>query len=71
MKLTLNIVDLMMKIKKNVLGVFYDRFETYSRYSGVKDEEQKKKLLVVFHGSFETYSRCSRVEEVIAFFNFF
>ena len=42
----------MMKSKKKVLGVFNGSFETYTRYSGVDDEEQKKKVLGVFNGSF-------------------
>ena len=32
-----------MKSKKNFLSVFNGSFETYNRYSGVADEEQKKK----------------------------
>ena len=38
--------------KKKVLGVFYGSLQqTYTRYSGVADEEQKKKVLGVFYGS--------------------
>ena len=34
--------------KKKVLGVFYGSLQTYTRYSGVADEEQKKKVSGVF-----------------------
>ena len=43
--LTLNIIDLQIKSKKKICGVFYGSLETYTRYSWVADEEQKKKGL--------------------------
>ena len=36
-----------MKSKKIFLSVFNGSFETYNRYSGVADEEQKKKSQVI------------------------
>ena len=34
-----------MNSKKKVLGVYISKFETYTRYSGVADKEQKKTVL--------------------------
>ena len=52
LKLTLDILELQMKSKKQVLGVFYGSLETYTKYSWVADEEQKKKkVLCVFYRS--------------------
>ena len=42
LKLTLDILKLQMKIKKNVSGVINGSLETYTRYSRVADEEKKK-----------------------------
>ena len=39
------------------------KFETYTRYSGVDDEEQKKKVLGVFYGSLQSYTRYSWVAD--------
>ena len=47
MKLTLDILKLQMKCKKNVLGVFNGCLETYTRYSQVADKE-KKGVLGIF-----------------------
>ena len=48
-KLTLDILELQMKSKKKkVLGFYYGSLQTYTRYSGVADEEQKKKRSEVF-----------------------
>ena len=51
MKFTLDILELLKKSKKKVLNVFICNLETYTRYSGVADEELKK-VLGVFNGSF-------------------
>ena len=48
LKLTLGILKLQMKNKKNVVGVFNGSLETYTRYSRVANEEQKKKDLRCF-----------------------
>ena len=40
-RLTLDILEMLVN-KKKVLGVTNGSFETYTRYSGVVDEEQKK-----------------------------
>ena len=37
--------------KKKVLGVIYSRLQTYTRYSGVADEEQNKIVVGVMYGS--------------------
>ena len=42
LKFTLDFLKLMMKSEKKDLGVFIGSFKTYTRYSGVYDEEQKK-----------------------------
>ena len=44
LKLTLDILKLQMKSKKNLLGVFNGSLQTYTRYSRIADEEQKKGL---------------------------
>ena len=44
LKLTLDILKLLMKRNKKVLGVSNGSFETYTRYSRVVDKEQKKGL---------------------------
>ena len=40
-----------MKSKKKGLRCYYGSLQTYTRYSGVADEEKKKKVLGVFYGS--------------------
>ena len=37
----LDILELQMKIKTKVLGVFISSFKTYTRYFGVADEKKK------------------------------
>ena len=37
-------------------GAMRSWLETYNRYFGVADEEQKKKVLSVFYGSLQTYT---------------
>ena len=44
-ELKLDILELQMNSKKNVLGAFYGSLETYTRYSWSADEKQKKKVV--------------------------
>ena len=66
LKLTLDILELLIKIKNKVLVVFKGSCETYTRYSGVVDEDQKK-VLGASNGSFLS----NLVKGAIAFFNYF
>ena len=69
LKLTLDILKLVMKSKKKVLDIFNGCLETYTRYSWVADEDsKKKKVLGVFHG---WYFLSNLVEGGHGFFNFF
>ena len=54
--------------KKKVLSVFFSgSFESYTRYSGIVDEELKKKVLGAFNGRFLS----NLVEGYHILFNFF
>ena len=50
LKLTLDILELMLKSKKRILLAFNVSFEFYIRYFGLDDEKKK------FKGSFWTYT---------------
>ena len=42
---------------------YFEKFEIYTRYSGVADKELKKKVLSVVYGSLQTYTRYSWVAD--------
>ena len=63
MKLTLNILELQIKSLKKSLRCFNGSFETYTRYSGVADAEQKKGYRRFFAKS------CSRHYEKIVYWD--
>ena len=59
-KLSLDTLELQMKSKKKVFGIFISNFETYTRYCWVADEEQNKKGLRCVKGVIAFLSHLKR-----------